>query len=779
MQLVNISNHFNKINLFIRDSEGKLKIESDNKFLSYWFEKDQNGDYTSYNHIKLTKLFADNYWDVKKLASQEAFESDLRPTQRYLIDKVPEIEKTKIRWQMYDIETLSKQLPRPLETKSAEDPISCFTIYDNFLDEYKQWYLGDYDSEYKMIEEIIKFIRENTPDILLAHNQSQFDFPFLSYRIPDFAKRISPVGEERYGRRTLDKSSMLPYPQGISIIDTIDWWKTLTNNKEESYALDSLMQKHLGYGKKIKKPDFSKLSPEIKERNLEDVKGMVELEKKKQMIPLFDSMRRMAKVEWEDLTMPMRLMEGLAFQEGQVQKKILPNKSKKRNKTEFQGAFRVVRKLGRFTNVDEYDLSGAYLYTIIDLCLDSANILESPTPETIPVNVTDRISRDIIATYHVKQDENTILPQMVKKLVEEKNEYKKLVKSTDPSSDEYEDILERYNAVKAISLSSWGALGNEYFRMYDARIASMITACVRDLLHFVEDNLKEKGHDIVQIDTDAIFVQNDGEDLTDYLNCLIQEWSFNRFGKKSRIIFDKEGTFEKMLITGNCHYHGWLRTQAGLEEITKGIEVKRKGTSKFTKKFQLELFNKVEDGASKEEIDKWIKLQKEEIKKAPLLDIAWTFRYNKSEESYKSIPIGLRAMLETPNFERSLGDDFYFIYIEPEYYYEEKEVIDYYKEVPGKREGTIKKEKLSKKKLEEMCYKSKDVSCSVDYLVETGEIKQKKRISKKKKAKDVQAFDEYNQELLRPIWWEKVIERNIQNKVDVVYTAMDWLDTSK
>lgn len=772
MRLVNISNQFNDINLFLRDEAGNLKIETDKNFLYYWYEADINGKFSSYNHVKLTKLFADKYWEIKKLASQQAFESDLRPTQRYLIDKIDEIEKVKVRWQMYDIETLSSQLPRPLETKSAEDKLSCFTIYDNYLDEYKQWYLGDYETEYEMIEEIIKFIKENTPDILIAHNQSNFDFPWLHYRIPDFAKRISPIGEERYGRRTTDKGSMIPYPQGISIIDSIDWWKQLTNNKEESYALDSLMQKYLGYGKKFKKPDFSKLSDEIKGRNLEDVKGMVALENIKRMIPLYDSMRRMAKVEWEDLTMPMRIMEGLAFQEGQIQNKILPNKPRKQTKTEFQGAFRVVRKLGRFKNIDEYDLSGAYLYTIIDLCLDSANIMETPSADTIPVNVTDRVSQDVIATYHLKQDDNAILPQMVRRLVENKNKYKKLVKSTDPSAPEYADILERYNAVKSISLSSWGGIGNEYFRMYDYRIASMITSCVRDLLHFIEDTLVEQGKEIIQIDTDAIFIKNDdGEDLTDYLDCLIQEWSFERFGKKSQISFDKEGTFERMLITGNCHYHGWLQTENGLEEITKGIEVKRKGTSKFTKQFQQELFDRVENWDSKEEVMTWVEQQKEEIKKAPLLDIAWTFRYNTPVDSYKVIPIGLRAMIETSNFDKNLGDDYYYIYIKPEYYYVEKEVEEYYEIVPGKKEGTTKRIRLSQKKLIE---KAKVLNTSLDALVEKGSVVKEKKVKKSKKAKDVQAFDEFDQTLSRDIWWDKVIERNISNKVKVVFEAMGW-----
>jgi len=771
MNLVNISNNFNDIYLFLRDENGNLKIEKDNKCLWYWYEPSGTGEFKSYNHVNLSKLYAEKCWEVRRQATSYAFESDLRPTQRYLIDKVNKIKKTKIRWQMYDIEILCTQLPRPLETNSAPDPISCITIYDNYLDEYKQWYLGDFKSEFEMIEDWISFMKVNSPDILLGHNQAFFDWPYLSLRIPDLAKRISPIGLERYGRKTSDYSVSIPYPQGISLIDTIDWLKSITQNKEESYALDSLMQKHLGYGKKFKKPDFSKLSEEIKGRNLEDVKGMVALEKKKQMISLYDSMRRMAKVEWEDLTMPLRLMEGLAFQEGKTQNKILPNKPKKQDKTEFQGAFRAVRKLGRFYNVDEYDLSGAYLYTIVDLCLDSANIVDEPNENTISVTVKDRVTQEITDTYNVKQDPNAILPQMVKKLVEEKNKYKALVKSTDPNDPKYEDILERYNAVKSISLSSWGGLGNEHFRLYDNRIASMITACVRDLIHYVEDTLNEKGYEIIQIDTDAIFVKNDGEDLTDYLDCLIQEWSFDRFGKKSRISFDKEGTFTKMLVTGNCHYHGWLQTKKGLEEIKRGIEVKRKGVSQFTKKFQLELFNKIEDGAEREEILEWVEEQKEEMKKAPLLDIACTFRFNTPIENYKSIPIGCRAMIETPNFDKYLGDDFYYIYIEPEYYYEEKEVIDYYREVPGKREGITKKEKLSFKKISELAYKQ---SCSPTYLIETGAVKVKKSIKKVKKARDVQAFDEYNQDLMRPVDWKKVIDANITKKLKSIFIAMNW-----
>ena len=42
---------------------------------------------------------------------------------------------------MMDIETLSKKLPKPYETKRAKDPISCIVIYDNLEDQVNKKYI--------------------------------------------------------------------------------------------------------------------------------------------------------------------------------------------------------------------------------------------------------------------------------------------------------------------------------------------------------------------------------------------------------------------------------------------------------------------------------------------------------------------------------------------------------------------------------------------------------------------------------------------------------------
>ena len=66
--------------------------------------------------------------------------------------------------------------------------------------------------------------------------------------------------------------------------------------------------------------DFNKLSPELKARNREDVELMVQLEEQKQLIPYFDEIRRLAKVEWEDMFWNSRIIDMLLLEESKLQK---------------------------------------------------------------------------------------------------------------------------------------------------------------------------------------------------------------------------------------------------------------------------------------------------------------------------------------------------------------------------------------------------------------------------------------------------------------------------
>jgi 5-methylcytosine-specific restriction endonuclease McrA len=70
---------------------------------------------------------------------------------------------------------------------------------------------------------------------------------------------------------------------------------------------------------------------------------------------------------------------------------------------------------------------------------------------------------------------------------------------------------------------------------------------------------------------------------------------------------------------------------------------------------------------AKEDIIKWINSEKERIKTLSIIDIGFPCRLSKSAEEYKSIPIHIRALQYTKeliNFDKRLGDSYYYIYVE-------------------------------------------------------------------------------------------------------------------
>ena len=383
-------------------------------------------------------------------------------------------------------------------------------------------------------------------------------------------------------------------------------------------------------------------------------------------------------------------------------------KPKDAEETEFEGAFRDAFKTGVFNKVGKYDLSGAYCYAIIDFCLDSVNLVNEPGPDTITIPVHDRETEAVVATYYVRQ-KDALLPAVVNKFVSKKNELKDLKNKLDKNSPEYKEAELKYDGFKTIVLSAWGVIGNKYFRRYDSRIASLTTGLVRDLLHHVFSELKRKGFETLYIDTDSAFILDNGIDINDILNAIIEKWAMDNFGKKISIRFDYEGHFSKLFILAKCRYRGLLQTATGEKDEVKGIEQKRKDSTKFMKTFQKLLFDKILDREPKEEIFAWIHGNIGNVHNLPLTDIAKPVKLAKKPEEYKAVPFFVRALNDTPGFTKNLGEPFFVIPVEPEYYTVPKTTTKYWIEVPGKKEGKIKKEALTVKKLEAMLKECKIV----------------------------------------------------------------------
>ena len=643
--LVNIGNKKRTIYLFSRNEKANLCIRKDTSFYPFYYEPDSFGDYVGYDGKKLRKVIVSNPDDIPKLRSPKSYSSDIKFTTNYIVERIDEILPSKYKYLFLDIEILANEIP---DKNEAKYPISCITVWNNYSRKYKNWFLGDFPNEEIMLEDFVLYLQEIKADLWLSWNVN-FDYNYLFRRIPNFAKRISPVNLVRRGNE--DK---IFYPVGMSILDYLTLFKKVFM-REASYALDYIGETHLGKGKTYKKVDFGNLSEEIRYRNIEDVEMMVKLEEKYQLLPYYDEIRRLAMCNWEDLVYNSRIAEMLFLKEAKNMNIVLPNK-KENEGMDLQGAIRNSLVTGDYYGIGKFDLNSAYPSVIYNFCLDSYNIVKKKDKDAVNIN-----------GIYFKQDQNAIMPRVVKKMLTLKNNIKKELKNNS-------ELKNKYAGIKGIVNSLFGVTANKYFRLFNKKIASSITFLVRNLIEYTIRRLKEEGYEVVYYDTDAVMV-NTEENITNKLNRYILDWA-KEYGKESiDLQYEYEGCFSKVFFLGSCHYYGYLKGQEKPE--IKGVEIKRVSSSKYESYFQKELLERILNKEKVDNIIKWILEEKERIKTLPLVEISFPFKLQ--NKKYKNKPIFVKAMENIENLyaiDKRPGIILYYIFVENYGYNKKGEVID-------------------------------------------------------------------------------------------------------
>jgi DNA polymerase elongation subunit (family B) len=742
--IVNVYNKGKIIYLFCRQPDGSLKIIKDHSFTPYFYEPNEQGKFIGYDKIKLDKIKANEPKEIAEMRSENSYESDILYPKRYIIDKINEFEKCPVKWAMIDIEVLhpEEEYPDPM---TAKFPISSITVYNSKFNKIRTWFLMDYfnKTESSMAEtylfiDFIDYLRKAKFDVIFGWYMRDFDYPMLYNRFSQFPQRhwfekeskynnfavaISPIGMVR-GSGSRDHRDIF-YPAGTSIVDYLTYFKKIYKG-EKSYALDTVMEKYLGRGKEFKEIDFSKLTQEVKLRNIGDVQGMVDLENKFKLIPIFDSIRRFAKVNWEDFEYPLRLIDSLFLQTSKEKNVILPKSGGYEEKeVDIEGAYRESFETGFFEMASKYDIGSCYPSLIVDLCLDPSNLRISLDNNVLPINILNRETMQIMKICFIEQNPETILPLTIKKLLIEKEKFKTLKKNTNPELPEYENIELTYEGIKVIVNCGWGGIANKYCRLFNEDIAGLITSSARDLLHFLKDETNKLGYKVIYTDTDGLIVSDNGKDLTDILNDLIQQWSKLRFNKVSSIKIEREGIFEKLFINTLCRYKGLLRTKKGLKPEVKGLQMKRKDSTIFIAKFQEEIINKIFNKENYENIVEWIKSEIEKLKTLPMEDISFPARLSQKPELYKTEVTNTKGKTYTkdpPIFVRAL------------------------------------------KNTELLTGKTKRI----------GELFYWCYVKSEEPKKNVLAFDNKFKEHIKEIDYDKMVERNIFNIVEPIFIAMQW-----
>ena len=732
LKLTNIYNDNKTIYLFHRPDK-KLETMKDESLFPYYYEPSPKGLCRGYFGEKLEKIVVGDPYQISKKRTNLSQEADINFCKRYLLDKVS-MDKAELRFVFWDIETQSKNMPDALY---APDPITCITTYDNYTKEYKQFWTLDYKSEFLLIDAFITYIRSISPDLLIGYNSKGFDYPYMTVRYANLVcdvnnkleEKLSPIGKmvKRNG-----------FPAGLSILDYYEMVKKVYKFKK--WKLEYI---YCATFKKEYKPEkfaFHIIDAKIKDKNLNDVKMLVELENKFHLINYFDELRRIGKVMWDDLCMNSVIVDGVILQTAKEKGVILPSKPdedekfRRTEEDEIIGGY-VYAKTGLHKGVHLFDVGGTYPNLIITFNLDPVNVKKEPNTQTVTVNKVN-----------VWQNTNAIVPTVCRKMVNSREEIQKLI--TTLTGEEKDLMKQKDAAIKGVNNTVYGTLLFKSSRMYNKDIASTITYLARFLIRYTKLRLKTFGYEVIMADTDSVFVKTDEDAaiIQSMINEQIIPEFLNHFGKTTGTLkFKYEGTFSKLFISAKKHYMGDMIGKD--EPVIKGVEVLRSDSSKFMEKFQEELLKKILNETPKEEIDTWMVAEETRMKALPLIDVAFPCKLSKSPEAYKVETIHIRALryalMEHPDWQVSVGTDFYYTYIIPEKF-EIKTVT--------------KSVKKTKKDLKE----------------NPSEELTKMKTTEVKKYKEIMAFDDFVGIGDNKPDWNLIADRNIWKKATAIYEAMGW-----
>jgi len=375
--------------------------------------------------------------------------------------------------------------------------------------------------EYDLLKKFIEHISLDYPHIITGWNIEFFDIPYLCNRIrkilgEDSMKQLSPwnIVNQREISRFKSMETVFDI-MGVSILDYLDLYKKFTYTAQESYKLDHIAKVELGK-EKLSYAEYDSFRMFYKnnwqkfvEYNVVDVELVDQLEDKMKLIELILTMAYDAKCNYVDVFSAVRTWDCILWNHLWKKNIVVHQRDESRKGRQIEGAFVQEPVPGKYDWVVSFDATSLYPSIIMQYNLSP----ETLVPGGADVTVNSLISKDhtldslrednLCMTangYRFKTDKQGIFPEIVQKLFDDRQKYKKLMISAQKKYEETKDKLyqkdiakfNNFQMARKIQLNSlFGAWGNEFFRFYDDRIAEGITITGQYIIRTVGKALNE------------------------------------------------------------------------------------------------------------------------------------------------------------------------------------------------------------------------------------------------------------------------------------------------
>ena len=416
------------------------------------------------------------------------------------------------------------------------------------------------DDEYNLCKKFLRFWEENCPDAISGWNIKFFDIPYIVNRFnkilgEDETKKLSPWGYINSRKTVMNNRELVAYDfVGVSTLDYIELyrWYAPGGKSQESYSLNNICNVELGESK-ISYEEFDNLHQLYKlnhqkfiEYNIKDVELVLKLEQKLKLIELGLTLAYDTKTNYEDIFAQTRMWDSLINNYLFERNIIVPPKSNNSKSSAFEGAYVKEVQVGKHDWVASFDLNSLYPHLMMQYNISPETLIEV---NDYTKEMRDVISKGVSVDKMIEQsvdtsklsgvtitpngqffrtDKQGFLPKMLEEMYIDRSKFKKLMlkakqeyenEKDESKKNEINNRIARYDNLqlaKKVSLNSaYGALGSQYFRFYDLRMALAVTLAGQLSIRWIEKHLnsymnnllKTEEDYVIASDTDSIYLK--------------------------------------------------------------------------------------------------------------------------------------------------------------------------------------------------------------------------------------------------------------------------------
>ena len=267
------------------------------------------------------------------------------------------------------------------------------------------------------------------------------------------------------------------------------------------------------------------------------------------MIELALTLAYDTKTNYEDVFAQTRMWDSLIYSYLLEKKIVVPPREVQRKDERFEGAYVKDPQVGMHKWVASFDLNSLYPHLLIQYNISPETLVEPPDYDDAMrqvlsqgVDVEKLLNKKLDTSkllnvaltpngQFFRTDKQGFLPRMMEEMYEDRKKFKKLMlkakqeyeNESDPiKKNEIDKLVARYNNLqlaKKVSLNSaYGALGSQYFRFYDLRMALAVTLAGQLSIRWIEGKmngfmnklLKTEKDYVLASDTDSIYMHLGG-----------------------------------------------------------------------------------------------------------------------------------------------------------------------------------------------------------------------------------------------------------------------------